>query len=198
MTDRRILEGRIWVRRVLDLLLIALVGISLFGLVLGRIVPMTGGATFVVAGGSMDPTIPLGAAVVVEPVAERDLAVGDIVSLRSGAQHAVFTHRIIRLADRDGETWIETQGDSNPAPDPSLSPAGAVIGRVAVSIPYAGYLVALLSIPSGVLFIVSFGLVLLMSAWALDRDPLEDRRELDALDLGSDERDREPSPQPVG
>jgi signal peptidase I len=190
--------GRTWVRRALDLLLIVLVGISLFGLVLGRIVPMTGRATFVVAGGSMDPTIPVGAAVVVEPVAGRDLAVGDVVSLRSGPQHAVFTHRIVRLADRGGQIWIETQGDANPAPDPSLSPASAVIGRVAASIPYAGYLVALLSIPSGVLFIVSFGLVLLMSAWALDRDPLDERRELDALDLGPDDRDREPTPQPVG
>jgi signal peptidase I len=198
MTDRWLAGGRTWVRRALDLLLLALVGISLFGIVLGRIVPLAGGATFVVAGGSMDPTIPLGAAVVVEPVAARELAVGDIVSLRSGPQHAVFTHRIVRLADRGGEVWIETQGDANAAPDPSISPAGAVIGRVVVSIPYAGYLVALLSIPSGVLFIVSFGLVLLMSAWALDRDPLDERRERDALDLEPDERDREPSPQPVG
>ncbi len=84
----------------------------------------------------MEPTIPLGAAVIVEPVAPADLAVGDIVSLRSGPQRAVFTHRIIRIADRDGEVWIETQGDANDAPDPSITPATAVIGRVAVIIPW--------------------------------------------------------------
>ena len=41
--------------------------------------------------------------------------------------------------------WIETQGDANAAPDPSLTPATPVIGRVGVAVPYAGYLLTLLS-----------------------------------------------------
>lgn len=177
--------GVVWLRRAIDLLLIALVALCLLGLVLGRIVPMTGRSTFVVAGGSMVPTIPLGGAVVVEPVAPADLRVGDIVSLRSGEQRAVFTHRIIRIADRDGAVWIETRGDANEAPDPSISPATAVIGRVVVILPLAGFLVALLAIPSGVVFVVSLGLLLLMASWSLDRDHLE--AEPDAADPVSDD-----------
>ncbi len=149
-------------RRLLDGLLLALVVVSLGVLVLGRVLPLTGHPTLVVAGPSMEPSIPIGAAVVLDQVAPADLAVGDVVSLRSGPDRAVFTHRIIRLAERDGGLWLETQGDANATPDPSLTPAVAVIGRVAVGIPFAGYLLTLYSAPSGILFVISFGLVLLL------------------------------------
>jgi signal peptidase len=164
-------RGVDWIRRALDGALTVVVGLALFGLFLGRIVPVMGGATFVVAGGSMAPTIPLGAAVIVTPVDGRDLATGDIVSLRSGPERAVFTHRIIRVVDRSDQVWIETKGDANGAADPSITPASAVIGREVVTIPFAGYLVALLSIPSGVLFVIALGLALLLAGWVLDRDP---------------------------
>jgi signal peptidase len=164
-------RGVDWIRRALDGALTVVVGLALFGLFLGRIVPVIGGATFVVAGGSMAPTIPLGAAVIVTPVDGRDLATGDIVSLRSGPERAVFTHRIIRVVDRSDQVWIETKGDANGAADPSITPASAVIGREVVTIPFAGYLVALLSIPSGVLFVIALGLALLLAGWVLERDP---------------------------
>jgi signal peptidase len=164
-------RGVTWIRRALDGALVVVVALGLFGLFLGRVVPLTGAATFVVAGASMEPSIPLGAAVVVTPVDERDLAVGDVVSLRSGPERAVFTHRIIRIVDRAGEVWIETQGDANGTADPSITPATAVIGRLLVTVPYAGFLVALLSIPSGVLFVIAIGLTLLLAAWSLERRP---------------------------
>ena len=78
----------------------------------------------------MEPTIPLGSAVVVVPSPRPTSRVGDVVSLQVGEQRAVFTHRIVRLAEREGAVWLETQGDANAAPDPSLVPATAVIGRV--------------------------------------------------------------------
>ncbi len=159
---------RTWLPRLLDVALITVIGLSIFGVVLGRIVPLTGRATFVVAGASMSPTIPLGAAVIVQPVEPRDLAVGDIVSLRSGPERAVFTHRIVRVAEREGAIWIETKGDANDAADPSLSPAAGVIGRLEMTIPYAGFLIALLSLPSGVIFVIALGFLLLMGSWFLE------------------------------
>ena len=159
---------RRWARRAADLALILVVLIALFGVAVGRLVPLTGRSTFVVAGGSMEPTIPLGAAVIVEPVRPADLAVGDVVTLRSGQDHAIFTHRVIRVAELDGQVVIETKGDANDSADPSLTPASGVVGRVAVAIPFAGFLVALLSIPSGVLFVIAIGAVLLLISWLLD------------------------------
>jgi len=136
--------------------------------VLARGVPLTGRMTLVVAGPSMSPAIGVGSAIIVEPVDPARLTVGDVVSIKSGPSRAIFTHRIVRLLERDGALWIETRGDANAAPDPSIVPAAAVLGRVAVVVPYAGYLVALGARPSGVLLIVALTLLLLVSAWALD------------------------------
>ena len=156
-------------RRTLDVLLLLLIGLVVVTMVIARGIPaVTGGATFVVGGGSMEPTIPLGSAVVAVPVAATDLTVGDIVSLKAGEQHAVFTHRIIRLAERDGAVWLATQGDANTAADPSLVPATDVIGRVSLSIPLAGYLVMVMSSIQGMLFLVSLGVFVLAGAWILE------------------------------
>lgn len=163
-----------WTRRGLDAALVVLVVVVLFTIFLGRIVPLTGLTTLVVSGGSMEPTLPVGAAIIVEPVPASELVVGQIVSLRSGSGKAIFTHRIIRVASRDGQPWIETKGDANPKPDPSLTAASAVIGRETLVIPYAGFLIALLSIPSGVILVFSLGLVLLAAAWLVGG--LEGRR----------------------
>lgn len=160
-------------RRLLDGLLLALVAVSLGVLLLGRVVPFLGHPTLVVAGPSMEPSIPMGAAVVLETVPPSSLAVGDVVSLRSGPQRAIFTHRIVRLAERDGALWLETKGDANLTADPSVTPASAVIGRVTIAIPYAGFLVALYSTPSGILFVISIGLVLLLAGVLLE--PRESR-----------------------
>lgn len=156
------------VRWAVDGLAVLVVVLAVGAVVLGRVLPLLGHQVFVVAGPSMGPAIDMGSAVALEVVAPDSLHVGDVVSLRSGPERAVFTHRIVRVAHRDGEVWIETKGDANPAADPSITPASAVLGRVALSIPYAGYLIALLSIPSGIVFVIALGLLLLAIGWRLD------------------------------
>jgi signal peptidase len=149
-----------------------LVGLAcavLVGLALGRLVPLAGGSTLVVAGGSMAPAVPLGAAIVAVPVDPGEIAVGDIVSIRLDAGSTIFTHRVIRIVERSGEPWLETRGDANPGADPALVPATAVVGRVVVTVPYAGYLLRLLSTAAGVLFLVSLAATLLVAGRLLDQ-----------------------------
>jgi signal peptidase len=148
-------------RRVFHGLVVSLSVVFVMVAVLARLVPLTGRTALVVAGPSMTPALPVGSLIVVEPVRPADIAVGDVVSIQSGPNRAVFTHRVIRLVDRDGAVWVETRGDANPAADPSILPAGDVIGRVAVAVPYLGYLVALASQPSGVVLIIAVGLLLM-------------------------------------
>ena len=71
-------------RRILDGLLVSLLVVVVLAVILGRVVPLTGRTTLLIGGGSMEPAIPLGAAVVIEPVDGSKLQVGDVVSLRSG------------------------------------------------------------------------------------------------------------------
>lgn len=171
------------VRRALDGLLVTLVAVILVALGLGRVVPFFGGTTLVVAGPSMGAAVPIGAAVVATPIDPGELAVGDIVSIQVGPENAVFTHRIVRIAHPRGEIWLETAGDANPEPDPAIVPASAVIGRVGLVVPYAGYLLALLSTVSGLAFILGLAALLVAAAWILETIEVDpDRREGHAAD----------------
>jgi signal peptidase I len=156
-------------RRTLDVLLLLLIVCVLAIVTLARVLPaVTGGTTFVVGGPSMEPTIPLGSAVHAEPVEAAELRVGDVVSLQAGVRQAVFTHRITRIVALPDGMYIETKGDANDGPDPSLVPVKDVLGRVSVSVPFAGFGIALLSSYQGVMFLIAFGLVLLAGAWLLE------------------------------
>ena len=172
-------------RRTVDLLLIALIGAVLVAVVLARGLPLLpGGTSFVVAGGSMEPAIPMGSVVLAAPVAPDALRAGDVVSLQIGPERAVFTHRVIRLATLPDGLYIETKGDANPAVDPALVSTADVIGRVDLAIPYAGYGVALLSTIQGVLFVCSLAALLLVAAWLFES--LEDDQRAAAARTAAD------------
>ena len=66
------------------------------------------------------------------------------------------------------------------APDPSTTPASAVIWRVAWSLPVAGYLIAVLSTIPGLVLLLSTGVLLLLLGWWLGRLVSERRRILPA------------------
>jgi signal peptidase len=155
-------------RRAIDAAIVALVLLVLIGLFLGRVVPLTGRDTLIIGGRSMEPAIPMGAAIVIEPVTASELSVGDVVTMRVGAKPSIFTHRIVRLLTLDGQPYIETKGDANAAPDGATTPVTSVVGRVAWSIPLAGYLLALLSIPAGIAFVIGLGITLVLSAILLE------------------------------
>jgi signal peptidase I len=124
----------------------------------------------------MEPAIPIGAAVILEQVDPAALAVNDVVSLRSGPGRAVFTHRIVRIVEREDGRWIETKGDANPGSDPSVTPVSAVIGRATLMVPSGGYLLALLSEPAGVLLVLSSGATLMVLGWLFESFEIDRRR----------------------
>jgi len=125
-------------RRLLDALLIALILVVLVGVVLGKLVPLTGRETIVIGGRSMEPTLPLGSAVVNGRADPATLAAGQIVSLKAGPQNTLYTHRIVAVIDRPDGRWVQTKGDANPEEDPTLVPASAIVGRTEFIVPLAG------------------------------------------------------------
>jgi signal peptidase len=168
MAMRMLAGATKWLRRIVDLALIALIVAVLVAVALGKIVPFTGRQTIIIGGGSMEPAIPLGSAAVVTPVDPSTLAVGDVVSMKIGAEATTYTHRIVTVGDRPDGRWIRTKGDANPTLDPTLVPATAVLGRVELAIPLVGYLMALLSLPVGVVFVLGLAATLLAIAWLLE------------------------------
>jgi signal peptidase len=98
---------------------------------------------FTVVGGSMEPTIPLGAVVAVRPVDASDIKVNDIIMYggpQSSSRSASVVHRVVAVeATAEGEPSFVTRGDSNASEDYLMVAAGDVVGRVWFHIPYLGY-----------------------------------------------------------
>jgi signal peptidase len=146
---------------LIQVLLATAIGLLVVVLLIGRLVPLTGRQTLVIASGSMSPTIPAGAAVILGPADPATLINADVVAFHVGSNGAVVTHRVTRIIDRHGQLWLETRGDANPSVDPALTPASSIIGRVEHSIPLAGYVLKFLSVPAGVGSVLSLVALLL-------------------------------------
>lgn len=177
-----------WIRRVLDLTLVALV-VSVLGLVLAvNLGPAVGHQFIVIRGGSMEPTVHLGSVIEISSVQPADLRPGDVVTLKE-ANGVVVSHRITRIVNAPDGMYIETKGDANNAVDPTLSPVSAITGRADFTVPGLGYIIWMLTTFTGVLSILGLGMMMLFSIWLLEEleeDEREDERQpaFDS-DLGS-------------
>jgi signal peptidase len=145
-----------------------LVAASLIGLAaLTHVAP-----TFVIQGRSMEPGIPFGSLIMDGPVARGMFKVGDVVTIRAD-NGVIISHRVTRTVVLRGERYYEIKGDANRTPDPVLVPARDVIGRVALHVPYLGYLVAMLGTSSGLISLLAMlaaGLVLIVLAEQLEAE----------------------------
>lgn len=97
-------------------------------------------ATFVVTGGSMEPTIHKGSLVIDEPVAADKLRLGDIITFDHYDQ--TTTHRIVGVEGSANGAMFSTKGDANQITDPEPLSFPGRVGLVKFSIPGVGYAVA--------------------------------------------------------
>jgi signal peptidase I len=139
-------------------LVVLLVGFSLFT----HLVPLTGRQLFIVGGGSMSPSIPIGSLVIVTPADAMTVAVGDVLTIRAD-NGVVFTHRVTRVVDLYEGRFFETKGDANQTQDGALVPARAVVGAADQYVPFAGYAQGFLSkLPGMVAALSLLGTLLLL------------------------------------
>jgi len=155
-------------RWLVEALLVGLVAGALALVGLARVAPATGHPVFIIRSGSMAPALPVGAAVVLDP-GSAGVRTGDVVTLRLD-NGAIFTHRVTRLVAVRGVPYVETKGDANAALDPALTPLDHVLGRVSLTLPLVGYLMADLAIPAGVVTALLAALTLVAALWLLDED----------------------------
>lgn len=142
------------VRRALMAFWVVLL-VGLVVLVAGaHIAPLLGRDVYIIRGGSMSPFIPLGSLVIDERPAPADIRSGDIVTVRL-RDAVVVTHRVLRVADLPDGLQLELKGDANRGPDPTIVPASNVAGRVVAFVPVAGFILAMLSMPTGMISALS-------------------------------------------
>jgi signal peptidase len=118
---------------------IGLVGVAL----LPHVITAVHRDMYIVRGASMQPSIPLGAVIIVEPVDPATVAVGDVITFRA-SNDTVVTHRVVALPVADS-TEFATKGDASTSDDPIPVPASALIGRVDMVLPGLGILLTLLA-----------------------------------------------------
>ncbi|MBI2626730.1 MAG: signal peptidase I [Parcubacteria group bacterium] len=111
----------------------------------------------VVQSGSMEPAIKTGSVVLIKPLS--NYKIGDVITFEGNFKDAKgkkipTTHRITDAKVDVGTISYQTKGDANDDIDRNLVSANKVIGKVLVSVPYAGYLVAGAKTGYGLLAIV--------------------------------------------
>ena len=120
---------------VLVLLVVAVIGVL--------IAPhFTGWRYGILRTGSMSPTMPAGAAIVVAPAGVSDLQPGDVITFRSAENpDLLVTHRVVALArDEKGKRAFLTKGDANEEPDLRLVTPDRLVGKVIFDLPAVGKL----------------------------------------------------------
>ena len=106
---------------------------------------------YAVDSGSMAPTFNTGALVIDTPVTQATvLQVGDVVTFHPTPGYTA-THRIVAI----GADGITTRGDANPSSDVGTIEPGMIAGRVALSVPYGGYVAVFLQHPAGIIALVA-------------------------------------------
>lgn len=134
-----------WIGRVTAWLVI----LGVFAvLAVAVVVPrVAGGTPYTVLTGSMRPSYPPGTLVVVKPVDADEIEVGDVITFqRKSGESAVVTHRVTAVAvGLDGKARFTTQGDDNQTPDKEPVEPVQVRGRLWYSIPFLGYVNAVLT-----------------------------------------------------
>ena len=127
--DAGILLGTIF--NALGILLLAAVIVSSLPLAIPRLL---GTRAYGVVSGSMEPNIPVGSLIYVEPAEPLTVQEGEVIAFRSG--EAVVAHRVMRNAV-DERAFI-TKGDANEAVDFESAPYEQLVGRVRFHIPHVG------------------------------------------------------------
>ena len=121
---------------------------------------------FNVVSGSMEPKIPVGSLIIVEPREASQVEEGEVIAFMSNG--SVITHRVVENLSFEGE--FVTKGDANLQEDMSNVPYDHLIGVVIRHYKYLGDVLQYLTTAAGkiyLLLVVSCGIMLNMIAGRL-------------------------------
>lgn len=109
--------------------------------------------TLVVQSGSMEPHISIYSIIFLAPVTE--YKIGDIVTYKqSGRDNVLITHRIYKESKITAYPGFITKGDANEKADQETVPESFIVGKVFLSIPYIGRLIAYTQTKAGFVILI--------------------------------------------
>ena len=171
------------VRRLLEVILVTYV-VTVLGLAgMAQLLPNIGHGLFAVRSDSMAPELRVGDLLMVDRVRPEEVQAGEVVTISIGGG-ATVTHRVVTVTPTDQGPMFTTKGDGNATADPVAHRADQLKGRLALALPLLGYLLAMLTMPSGIAALFSIGATLLTAVWLLDEiDSGDEEAELAELEL---------------
>ena len=118
---------------------------------------------YIVRSNSMSPTFETGSLNIVKRIDPEFIRVDDIITYQRNGEGISTTHRVVEIQQEEPLQFI-TRGDANNTNDPLPVEANAVIGKVVISIPYAGFVLGFAKSKKGmsVLLIIP-GILLIIS-----------------------------------
>jgi signal peptidase len=130
-------------------------------LLLGTLVPVPGNFKVkIVESGSMEPAIKTGGIVVIKP--SGTYSVGDVITFGPDTKTQVpTTHRVVAISSGPNPVYT-TKGDANDASDPASTHRSDIEGKVLLTIPYIGFILAFARTPLGFGLLVGLPAVLII------------------------------------
>jgi signal peptidase len=166
-----------YLRRAVYWLAVAVASVTLGAILISVGARLLGYSPYVMYGGSMGSTAPLGSVAIIQDVPAESLKVGDVIVFRppsSGEQREPVMHRIISIEEVDGQRVVRTKGDANESVDPWELRVSGEGGRLAYVVPYLGYLLWFFQTRVGWVFVALpvlayLGFMALRRIWAPTR-----------------------------
>ena len=95
--------------------------------------------SLIVQSGSMEPSIMTGDVIITS--SQREYHRGDVITFSDNDGRTV-THRIVSIINNNGEERLITKGDANRVVDNAQIKSDQILGKVVLTVPRLGYLIA--------------------------------------------------------
>lgn len=155
---------------------LSVMGTILLVVVIVLCVPITipqmfGYQVYTVISGSMEPAIPTDSLVYTRSVPPEDVKEEDVIAFYGADDSAaIVTHRVVKNQVVEGQ--FVTKGDANKKEDPMPVPYSNLLGRVELTIPFMGRILAAVASTSGkiaTVCLIGFAVVLHIIAGVIRR-----------------------------
>ena len=131
-------------KQIIMFLLFGLAKVIGFFTVLQVVTALSGAPVIMVlVGVSMLPALNPYDVIILEPLGNEDVKIGDVVATKSNdpfISSNSIVHRVIKVWEKDDKSFVQTKGDNNKSPDHAMA-SEDIVGRMKYSVPLFGLLI---------------------------------------------------------
>ncbi len=151
-----------FIKAITEILLLVLVVASALIIVLSNR-GFSGYRAFVLQSGSMTPTMPVNSLILTK--ASSHYQENDVITFYTNNSDGnrdplPTTHRLYKIV-KGNNLGYQTKGDANNTPDPFITPASSVIGKVIFHLPYVGNLSEYIHTRNGLIYVIIIPITIL-------------------------------------